>query len=136
MTWALHVSNFSKSTHINFSTLFLFLKFLPKKRMLFHFHLSFKFVILEYLSSMNTWKNIFPCHQIFYPMCQIILFKYSINISRIFPKKLFMPTCSCSPNSIPSPSMNMNSMKCHHLQKCTPKCFICLDQRCVHYMFF
>jgi hypothetical protein len=37
-------------------------------------------------SSMNTWQNILPHHQIFYPMCQIIFPKYFININKIFQK--------------------------------------------------
>ncbi len=37
-------------------------------------------VIRKYRPSMNTWHNIFSCHQIFCPMCQKIFMKYFTNV--------------------------------------------------------
>jgi hypothetical protein len=43
-----------------------------------------------YCSSIYTWKNIPPRHDIFYAMCQRIFFQYSFNVSKIFLKRFIL----------------------------------------------
>ncbi len=59
-----------------------------------HFHPKISFIH-------DTWQNILPHHQIFCPRCDIIYFKYFVNVGRISFKKfshapLLMLTYSCS----------------------------------------
>jgi len=58
-------------------------------------------LIYNYHSSMYTWQNIPPHHDILYAMCQRIFLWYSFDVNKIFlkrfgPAHLFMLTCSHS----------------------------------------
>ncbi len=92
MNSTFHVSNFSKQTNIFFSHSFV--QFFAKKIIVANVHENVRpfssiiyILIHKYHLSMNTWQNIHPHHQIFYPICQIILSKYYVDVNKIFQKR-------------------------------------------------
>ncbi len=69
------------------------------------FSFFIQFFIHKYLSSMNTWQNILPHHQIFYPMCQIYLQNILLMSIKYSKRDSFMFTYSHSPNNIHVPNV-------------------------------
>jgi hypothetical protein len=99
VTLTFHVQFFKTNQHNFFP---FFCSIFCKKKFVANVHpFSFFFHIFihKYHLSMNTLQNIHPHHQIFCPMCQIIFFKYYVDVNKIFENgfthaHLFMLTCS------------------------------------------